>query len=448
LISRLVLGFAAAEPPVYAASAEVPAPARGHDEGSGLDTLTFEVGPIDPRPRPWTDTAAYETPHVMWSTWQSWEELGRELNESFEAAQRLDGGLRDALSDALEKARSGPQKVQRILELVGEATRPVDYEIERWDGPRPAARTWSTAYGDRLDRAALAAALLREAGLKAELALVGPALEGGDQRVPTLQWSTGVGLWIRGEGVEGYVEPDSRALPEGAALWRPASDPAPSVMWGDRTAASRIDVLLELGFDEKDEKWRGEGVLTATRALSPFHSMVGLKREARDYLGEMAAAVISGSEVTGYNPLLFGPDAVTVAFEMEASVGDRDELNRLRLTLAAPGEIPKLLERAAVRLYDERRESHVELPTALEQRVELYLDLDGLEVVHSPEELVIDNEAGHFASSSAKDEEKQELHLSRSLSLSKAEYSPEEWPGLRALLLAEEHAGRRLLLLK
>jgi hypothetical protein len=80
--------------------------------------------------------------------------------------------------------------------------------------------------------------------------------------------------------------------------------------------------------------------------------------------------------------------------------------------------------------------------------VELYLDLDGLEAVHLPEELVIENEAGHFASSSARDEEKQVLHFSRSLSLTKAEYRPEEWPGLRALLLAEEHEGQRLLLLE
>ena len=82
------------------------------------------------------------------------------------------------------------------------------------------------------------------------------------------------------------------------------------------------------------------------------------------------------------------------------------------------------------------------------RRHELYLDTEGVEVVHVPEEIVIENRAGRFESINEQDEAGGELHVARSLLLSRPRYAAGEWTELRALLLAEQHEGHRLVLLE
>lgn len=446
LISRFVLGFPPGHPPLYAAVGIAGEPELGHDDRTGLDTVAFEIGPLQPRPYPWTREMAYHVPRIAWSTWDSWEALGRELQGRFTTALRLDDDLRAALAETLEKTGSVAEKMERVLEFVGESTRAVHYEFDGWKRPRPAARTWSTAYGDRFDRTALAAALLREVGVQAELALVGPVLGAEDPRVPTLAWATETGLWVRGEGVEGYFGPDSRAVPGGAALWRPGGGGTPVAIWPAGNDPSRIDLRLDLSYDAENKSWTGTGVLTATDASSPYPRMVGLGTQAKDYLDELAGTLLEGAEVNGYNLAVFDPATVTVGFSVKAPAEERDELERLHLALATPAAFSSLLERAAVHVQEERRQSPVELPAVLELQVELYLDTEDVEVIHVPEETVIENRAGRFESRSEQDEEDDELHVVRTLVFSKADYAAEEWTDLRALLLAEEDEGHRLVL--
>jgi hypothetical protein len=63
-----------------------------------------------------------------------------------------------------------------------------------------------------------------------------------------------------------------------------------------------------------------------------------------------------------------------------------------------------------------------------------------------PEARNLANTAGRFAIEVG--EEEGEIHLARQLVLAKQRYTPGEWPDLRALLLADGHAGSRLLLLQ
>jgi hypothetical protein len=447
LISRLVLGFPVGAPPVHVTFGSVPEPVRGRDDRNGLDTLTFELGPVEPRPQPWTPETIHRVPHVAWSTWKDWAALGQEVRGRFEDALVLDEELREALARALRKARSDAGRIEGVLDLVGESTRRVEYETGWWTGPRPAARTWSTAYGDRLDRAALAAALLREAGLHAELALSGPVPGSAGRAVPTLDWVTDVGLWVSADGVHGLIGPDSRKAPAGTAIWRPGAGGAPAGLWSAESETSRIDLRFDLSFDEVNEKWTGRGVMTATAALSPHSRMVGLDKQTGDYLSRLADSVFEGAEVADYNLARFEPAAVTVGFAVEVPVEGRDELNQLRLAAATPVQLGSWLELAAVRIQEDRRDSPVELPTPLEMRVELYLDTQGVEVIHLPEATRIENGAGCFESSHETVDE-DELHVERRLVLSKSGYSPEEWPALRTLLLAEERQSHRIVVLE
>jgi hypothetical protein len=452
VVSRFALGLPPGAAPNYAASADVPEPVRGHDESRGLDTLTFEMGPLGPSVYPPTPESPTQDPHVVWSTFADWFYLGQDLHGRFTDAMELGDEVRSRLAAHLETALSEVEKAHLVAEFVADSTRHVDYESSWWPAPRSANRTWETAYGNRIDRAVLAGALYREAGLAATLVLRGSAFGATDARVANLSWTDGPGLWIEGDDVEGYFDAASSEFSAGPsalfhrAVWRPAHDDAPSVRWGDGDAASLLAVRLDLRHDAENEQWKGSGVLTATGALSPFASMVGLEDEAQEYLEDLAGAVLDGAEVTRYNAAALDPSRVTVGFEIEAPAGKRDALDRLPLRLADPGGLEPLFTHAAIHVHEEGRGSGIVLPTALEQRLELHLDPGALEVVHLPAARTTTSPAGSCVV--AITETEGEVVLKRDLSLARKSYAPEEWPALRLLLLADGHDGNRLILLK
>jgi hypothetical protein len=452
VVSRLVLGFPAGSAPSFAASTDVPEPVRGRDEALGLETLAFEMGPVEPSPYPPAPEPLVRDPHVTWSTFGDWASLGRQLQERFTAAQELTDEARDRLAEHLETARTAAERARLVAGFVADSTRLVDYESDWWPAPRRAKRTWETAYGSRLDRIVLAAALYREAGLEATLAFRGRSFGDVDVRVPNLRWTDGPGLRIAGEGIEGSFDPVSSEFTQGPSAWlaradwRPATDEAPSVGRHTGDAPSRLEVRLDLHYDSENERWKGNGVLTATFALCPFEQMTGLESEARDYLGSVAGAVLDGAEITGYNPESFDPSKVTVGFEIEAPVGERDALDRLQLRISDPEGLSPLFEHAAIHVHEERRGSDIVLPTAIEQRLKLHLDTGDLEVVRLPAPSTSANDAGRFVITA--DEIDGEVVLTRDLSLAKSRYAPEEWPALRLLLLADGREGNRLVLMK
>jgi hypothetical protein len=211
-------------------------------------------------------------------------------------------------------------------------------------------------------------------------------------------------------------------------------------------ARSKIDLRLDLHFDQDAKVWKGSGVLTATGSLCPFDRMAGLVNESHDFLDQLATSVFHEAEVTSYNPLTFDRSDVTVGFGIEVPTGEPDALGRLRLEVADPGEVSAVLGRAGVHIHEETRESGVDLLTAVERRVELRLDPGEFEVVYVPASTTLANPAGRFALEAG--EEEGEIRLARQLVLAKQRYTPGEWPDLRALLLADGHAANRLLFLK
>jgi hypothetical protein len=452
VVSRFVLGLPAGSAPTYAASADVPEPTRRRDEALGLDTFAFEMGSVEPSAYPPTPESLAQGPHIVWSTFKDWSYLGQDLHGRFTAAAELGDEVRHCLAEHLEAARTQAEKAWLVAGFVSDSTRHVDDESSWWPTPRSATRTWETAYGNRIDRAVLAGALYREAGLGASLVFRGASFGDADVRVPNLSWTDGPGIWIEGQDVQGYFDPVSAEFSTGPAallhraVWRPAHDQTPSVRWGKGDAPSSFAVRLELAFDAENDRWKGSGVLTATGVLCPFARMAGLEDEAQEYLESLAGAVLEGAEVNRYNAAVFDPSTITVGFEMEAPSGERDALDRLQLKLADPGALAPLLEHAAVHIHEESRGSGIVLPTALEQRLELRLDPADLEVVHLPAATRTANSAGSCVI--AVEEAEGNIVLKRDLSLATRSYAPEEWPALRRLLLIDGHDGNRLILLK
>jgi hypothetical protein len=449
LLSRLVLGHPAGTVALWGGLDRAPEPRRGRDEAAGLETLTFEMGPIGPVPQPPTPTDA--GPRVAWSTHIGWGSLGDVLLQRFDDAAVTNDELEARFDEHLEAARTEAEKADLAAEFVAQTTRAVEYETGWWPAPRDAARTWSTAYGDTLDRAVLAAALYRRAGLEATPAFYGRAPGEVDPRVAGLAWAEGLGLWIAGEGVEGWFDPRTAAWSygmrpyQGYAVWRLGRDSQPLLLRGVRPP-DRISLRLDLGYDAGESKWTGTAVLDNTGVFCPFDRMSGLGSEALVHLRQVAEEVLPGAEVGGYNPEKFNRYRVTVGFEIGVSSGEPDSRGRLRLEAAAPAAFTGLFERAAVRLHDETRESAVRLPKAIEARVELHLDPGSLKPVYLPAPHSIENVAGRFELESSAGE--NEITLIRTLALAKDDYAPEEWPDLRALLLAFGSQASRLLLLK
>jgi len=446
LRAELVLAAPPGSPPRFTAPVE---PERGHDPELGLDTLTFSAGASSALPRPRTGDAALRSPHVAWSTWPTWEALGLDLERSFEAALVVDAALRTAAAAALRDARTPAERVRRVSSFVADSTRSVRDVGRGWWSPRPAARTWATASGDRLDRAVLAAALLREAGLEARLAFTSVLPGAVDQGAATPELLDGPTLWVRGEGVEGLLDLDadhpvvSAAAPVGRALWRPGLEPQPV---HTPTGESRLHLRLDLSWDSEKTLWTGAGVLQASGVLCPHARMAGLGDETLEYLRGALGKALAGASVTAANVEVFTPGAVTVGFAFELAGGTRDPLGRLRLVLGDPPGVDAILEPAELHLSQAGRTAPVLLPTPLEQRVEVHLDLGGLEPVLIPEEQRLVNPAGQLRVTSRRDGDR--LEVERVVRLERSLTDPADWPALRELLLEAGHERGRTLLLR
>lgn len=422
-------------------------PERGRD--AGLETLTFAAGPAAALPRPRTDDTPLRAPHVAWSSWPTWEALGGDLERSFEAALVVDDALRAAAAEALRDARTPAETVRRVSTFVADSTHPVRDVGRGWWSPRPAARTWATASGDRLDRTVLAAAILREAGLEARLAFTSVLPGAVNQAAATTRLIDGPALWVRGEGVDGLLDLASdhpvvdHAAHVGRALWRPGPERQPVVT---PSGESRLHLRLDLSWDAEKTLWTGAGVLQASGVLCPHGRMVGLGDETLEYLRGTVGKVLPGASVTGANLEVLAPETVTVGFAFELAGGTRDPLGRLRLTAGDPPGVGAILGRAEVHLSHAARTAPVMLPTPLEERVEVHLDLGGLEPVLVPEEVRLVNQAGQLQVTSRRDGDR--LEVERVLRLERSVTDPADWPALRELLLAHGHERGRTILLR
>ena len=137
-------------------------------------TLTWRLAGLPALRTPLTDAPEAYEPSVIWSTWTDWVTLRDAWRAVFDEAAVLDEALSDSVQVWIETAPSPWSKVQEVVEAVNQTVRGVHYPDRFWRfAPRPAARTWDTAYGHRLDRAVLVAALLRDAGFEVTPVFVG-----------------------------------------------------------------------------------------------------------------------------------------------------------------------------------------------------------------------------------------------------------------------------------
>ena len=125
--------------------------------------------PSEPRGPSVTEIA----PYVHVSTFDSWQELGRWYARMIQPQLALDADLRDAAARILNGKRSEREKIGAIHEFVLRNTHYVALEFGVYSyKPYPVSQTYARRFGDCKDKASLMIALLRYAGIDADIALV------------------------------------------------------------------------------------------------------------------------------------------------------------------------------------------------------------------------------------------------------------------------------------
>ncbi len=417
----------------------------------GQRRTQWHMGPVARLGQPVADEPEAYEPAVIYSTWESWAALGRDLTGAFDLAAHVDGALADTLTARTAHLHDPLALAQAALDLAQESTRRINYDFRLWGGPRPAVRTWETAYGHDLDRMVLAAGLVRSlavlpqggggSNLAADVVLLGHGTVAIAPEVPRLGQETRLALDI---GLPGDLRllwtPDGKLHGAAWALGRPAFLPAggepvftiqtevPNLVAADLTLTPTVD-----------EGWSWSGILTS-RGVFSYHGAVitgrALDKAATAALGD----VLPDADLDGCNPREFSPLAVTVTCQGTLAGPDENDDGDFVLTVGDPGD--GVLKRLPgdIHPYQSERTSRA-LITPMGQKIHLQVPLDGFTAKRLPRTMEVDNGAGRFAVSAQVEDGR--LYYKRTLRLT----GKGSWPELRALLLeAGDKAHRDIVL--
>ncbi|MGZ4814533.1 MAG: DUF3857 domain-containing protein, partial [Terriglobales bacterium] len=125
--------------------------------------------PNEPRGPSLTEIA----PYLSISTFADWSQLGRWYAQMIAPQFTLDSNLREALARITNGARTELEKIGAIHEFVVRNTHYVAMEFGIYSyKPYPVSQVYARRFGDCKDKASLMIALMRAAGIDADLALV------------------------------------------------------------------------------------------------------------------------------------------------------------------------------------------------------------------------------------------------------------------------------------
>lgn len=409
------------------------------------------------------DAAAY-LPHASWSTWADWASYGAFLRDGFERAIGLDAALRDSVRAQAAEEPTPAEIARGLAAFIARRVRLVEFdEALLRPYPRGAARVHATGYGSAFDRAALAAALFREAGLEAEPIYRSRGFSDADEGVPTLGRMQGVALILREPSDTLYLAPAVAAFlgvydPAtseidfgtasllGRSVWIPGRDGRPVPHGGTNRGVSCLRAGLDLAAAEDDSSWSGEGFVQADGCFSPYGSMVGLGDEAKARFQTITGSLLDGATMSAYNLAVLQPSRVVAGMSVTVKSGKPDDFGRRKLVIGAPASGVKALLPGDVHLSDPARRAPVIFPAPLVQEVRVRLRLPADRVVRFPEPVRLKNGAGEFTVTVERTGDK--VTIVRTLRLDDARYEAMAWPELRALLLADASERNGMVLYK
>lgn len=408
------------------------APVPGSGEQDNVRTLTWTLRPAPALRLPLTaEPAAYE-PTVAWSTWRDDAALGQAWYGAFMEAAVAPTAARDSLRAALRDCAGDQARLEAGGKWLETSVRAIHVDDRWWAfTPRPATRTWETAYGHTLDRAALWAGLLKGEGWEVTALLADTP---GAPAAPDLPHLAG-----RGKLLLQAFHPEDDAL--GHGLWY--CDPADGtvhtgdyltgrpLLWLDTAAKpeKRLSfeawLTLELSLAAGDSAWTGTG-FAAGRGLLTFG------HPAADAL---VAGLLSGAKVSDVTATALDPTRSELRFDLSVPFAKADQDGRRTLVVGRPKG--GLLDRLPgdCRLDDQNRATPVLLDCGWRQTVIVHLKPAAGARVARPADRTLTNAAGTFRLEVT--EQDGWLTLRRDLALLPAAGQAGNWTALRALLLEE-----------
>jgi transglutaminase-like putative cysteine protease/tetratricopeptide (TPR) repeat protein len=215
-------------------------------EADGRRRLVFELGPLPatPPPEPYVPAEVTKTPQVVFSTGKSWADVAAVYAELVESHLDLDM-VRPMAEKAIGKETDRRKVIELLLAALRSQIRYTGVEFGKAAiVPRSSRETLSRRYGDCKDQATLLVAMLRVAGIPAQVALLRtgcyddiapnlPGLGDFDHAIVYLPGGAGVPPAAGGQGdspvladtktgtVPMWIDPSARCAPAG---WLPLTD--------------------------------------------------------------------------------------------------------------------------------------------------------------------------------------------------------------------------------
>jgi len=430
-----------------------PAPIKTTEESLELDMYSWQRGPYDAKTFPAPKNIEDNESFLIWSTWRDWSSLGSYIRNYFDKTAVGDKHLKEQLDSLLEGARTNREKARLIAGYVKNKTTFVDYDWKYWlANPRPAVRTYSSTYGHTLDRAVLAAALFSKAEIKTLPVFLNPDFGEVNTDIPGLMQLSILGLWLSGDDLAAYYDPITSEIKSGPKsffsrmAWLAGTDERPNIRIRGADKTSINEIKIELSYDTEKNRFSGTGYFSATDYFNQYLQIAGMENEAFSYFEELVSSIFENAKLTDYNPSEFSRHRSIFGFRFELDSLAFDKMDRMELSLgeSSCGILANLPDN--IELFHNLRTSPMHFPCPMSQNIELTLNLEGLDLIAYPEDNQIENEVGNFVIHSTKTDKK--LTVSRSLVLSKINYTAEEWLPLRTLLLADRNDNNRLILIK
>jgi len=428
------------------------APRPAVDTSAGAHTTVWNMETAGRLGLPVTSVPADFEPAVVYSTWESWQALGRAFNEEFDTAAHLEGALADSIAAVTTHLSDPVDQVNAVLDFVQDSTRNIRHQWRLWAGPRPAMRTWETGYGNGLDRVVLAAAALRslavttnESGttsLSADPIFLGYGTVAVAPEVPRIDddWDLALDIGVL-EAERLFWSHDGTLHGSAYTMDRPVFVPriGQPVFMTRPGEENLVRADLELKPTE-DGGWSWSGTLTAQGDFCP-HGDIFTGESLDKAAGKLLGDVLPDADVDSSRPRTFTSLGVALVCDGSLAGPDESDDGAIRLTIGDPGD--GVLNRLPhdIHLYESERSSPALLP-AMGQEISVRIPLDGYSVAHLPSAVVVDNAAGRCTVSAKVSG--GWLVYRRSVKLT----GEGSWPDLRAVLLEAQEGRSRDIVLK
>lgn len=337
---------------------------------------------------------------MAFSTAADWAAVRTFLEGRVTPAMSADPAIQAKVDEVVDGATLTSEKAARIHAFVVDGVQTVHWPAADFDyAARPAADVLDSSVGHELDKAVLLAAMLRQAGIDAVVALVS-----SDRTIAADVPAPGQldHVWVRAQvgDEEVFLHPDASCdrrnktdlagrwvLPLDGAATKPVQRPA---LQGSRNRAA---LYAEVTIEADDHRLRLSGSADVDLGLT-YNPVVTFDRGS-DGTGKLAGRVagsFGGAHADSHVVARQTCELTALRTEFSGGTVEVPLHGLVRLTLP---RVPGALEGATLQIHRNTRTMPLQLPGPLTERVELVLDLpDGYELAYAPEPVSLANAAG------------------------------------------------------